>query len=68
MNLDQFRYWMAKNIAREGGQRRFAEKYKVDKSVVSLVLGGHREPSAEMADALGFTKEPEFKPKKRDAK
>lgn len=63
MTLDQFKRWMDREIKRAGSQRQFAEKYGVDKSIVSLIMCGVREPSDEFTDALGWVKSPDFRRK-----
>lgn len=57
MNVDQFRKWVARGIAREGSQVRYADKHKIDRSVMSLVMKGKRNPSPEFAAALGWKTE-----------
>lgn len=57
MSIDKFRSWLARGIAKEGGQHKFAEKHNVSQAVVSLVVTGVREPSKDFAQALGWKKE-----------
>lgn len=57
MKLDQFKKWIARGVAKEGGQIKFADKHNIDRAVMSLVLSGKRDPSKEFAKALGWRKE-----------
>lgn len=56
MQLEQFKEWISKAIAKEGGQIKFADKHGIDRAVMSLVMSGKREPSKEFAAALGWRK------------
>lgn len=57
---------MRRAIAKEGGQIKFADRHKIDRAVMSLVLNGHREPSAEFAKAVGWRKETTYTKEKAE--
>lgn len=60
--------WIRKGIAREGGQIKYADKHKIDRAVMSLVLNGKRDPSQEFIDALGLERIVTYRRKKETEK
>ncbi len=67
MLAHELRSWIRKAIEKEGGQIKYADKHQIDRAVMSLVLNGHREPSDEFVDALGFERVVTYRRKKEKA-
>lgn len=66
LDVDSFRKWVRRAIAKEGGQLKYADNHGIDRAVMSLVLNGHREPSADFAKAVGWRKETTYTKEKAD--
>jgi hypothetical protein len=51
---DELRAYLRLAIDRAGSQRRWCDEHRAHASMVSEILRGLREPTAQIADALGY--------------
>ena len=60
---DELRAYLRLAIDRAGSQRRWSDEHRVHASMVSEVLRGSREPTAQIANALGYRRVIRFEAK-----